>query len=112
MSLTHPVYADLSPARRQLVNLMRDLRYGQIRSVPVVDGEPVLDPLPPIVRSVRLVNVRNTPHRPTKGYRLKPHVIALFAEFDRLGTGQIETIKVQDGLPVHVQVAVEPQPAA
>jgi hypothetical protein len=112
MSLTHPAYADLSPARRRLVTLMHSLRYGEIRAFAVVDGEPVLDPLPQIVRSVQLSRPSGTSHRPSQGYRLKPHVVGLFAEFDRLGSGMIESLKIQDGLPVHVQVALEPQPAA
>jgi hypothetical protein len=110
MSQTHARYGDLSPARRRLADLIHHLRYGQIRCVRVVAGDPVLDPPPVIVRSLSLGAPSRIRHPPGHDTRLKPHLVALFAECDRLGTGQIEVIKVQDGLPAHAQVAVEVPP--
>lgn len=110
MSLTHPTIEDLSPARQRLVAIMRDLRYGQIRDLRVVDGEPVFEPAPRLIRAVQLCGGNSLLHRGGPGHRIKPHILELMDEFDALGTGLVDTIKVQDGLPVHIQVALEPQP--
>jgi hypothetical protein len=107
MSLTHPTIDDLSPARQRLVAIMRDLRYGQIRDLRVVDGEPVFEPAPRLIRAVQLCGGSSLLHRASPGHRIKSHILELLDEFDALGTGLVDTIKVQDGLPVHVQVAIE-----
>jgi hypothetical protein len=112
MSHTHPTIDDLSPARQRLVALMRDLGYGQIRDLRIEHGEPIFDPPPCVVRAVQVGAGRVRLPRGGPGYRLKPHILDLFDEFDALGTGVIEAIKVQDGLPVHLQVAINDPTAA
>ena len=110
MSLTHPTSTGLSPARRRLIAIMRDLRFGQIRDLHIVAGDPVFYPAPRLVRAVQL----GAADHPRGGHaqRITPHIVELLNEFDALGSGLIEVIKVQDGLPIHVQVAVEDLPAA
>ena len=112
MSRSHPTTHDLSPARQRLIALMRELRYGQIRDLRIAAGEPVFAPAPRVVRAVQVGGGRVVPPRGGPGHRLKPHILDLLDEFDALGTGVIETIKVQDGLPVHVQVAIVDPTAA
>jgi hypothetical protein len=112
MSHTHPTIDDLSPARQRLTALMRDLGYGQIRDLRLEHGEPIFDPATCVVRAVQVGSGRVLPPRGGPGHRLKPHILDLFDEFDALGTGVIETIKIQDGLPVHMQVAIRDPTAA
>lgn len=99
-------FDDLSPARQRLALLLRDLRFGQVRDLTVVAGEPVFDPPPHLVRHRQLGAVDRVLPPLGPQTRLKPHLEALCAELDDLGSGIIETIKVQDGLPVHLQVAL------
>ncbi len=112
MTITHRTFGDLSPACLRLVAWMQSLCYGQIRNLRVVDGEPVFTPPPQLVRSVQLCGADGNPHRLRPDIRLKPHVVQLLDELEALGTGTVEVIKIQDGLPVHIQVALEELPTA
>lgn len=106
MTMTHPISDDLSPARQHLIAIMRELRYGQIHDLTIEAGEPVLDPLPRLVRAVQICGQGRVLRRGGPCSRLKPHLLELFDEFDALGTGVIDIIKIQDGLPVHLQVEI------
>lgn len=96
----------LSPARRALIDLMCETYYGSIRKLMVTDGEPVLKPAPRVVRDVRLGQRKAKPAtaRPEE-FRLKTQVVELFEQLDALGTGVIERIDIQAGLPFRIRVA-------
>ncbi len=97
----------LSPARKRLVELLQRLNFGRIEGLQVRGGEPVLDPLPRIVREVKLAAAENGP-RPeadNRDFLLKAQVVDLFGELDRLGTGTIELLEVKHGLPFRLFVA-------
>lgn len=46
-------YKSLSPKRRLLLDLIRSVRFGEIQDLKIRTGEPVLHPLPRMIRTVR-----------------------------------------------------------
>jgi hypothetical protein len=96
----------LSPARRRLVELMQELNFGRIERLRVHDGEPVLDPAPAVLRDV-VFGKSNTPNpaRAKDDFTLKEQVAELFDLFDRERSVTVESLVVQNGLPVRMTVA-------
>lgn len=97
--------SSLSPARRRLVELMQDLNFGRIERLEVLDGQPVFDPPPRIVREIKF-GAQNGP-RPEATLRdfvLKAQFVEFFAWLDTLGDGVIERLEVQHGLPFRIVV--------
>jgi hypothetical protein len=58
------------------------------------------------VRAVQICGQGRVLRRGGPCSQLKPHLLELFDEFDAIGTGVIEVIKIQDGLPVHLQIEI------
>ena len=96
----------LSPARQQLVELMQEVNFGRIEALPVLEGEPVLEPPPRVLRDF-LFGKSNAPHtaRTRDDFALKEQVIELFDLFDRERSITVESLVVQNGLPVRMTVA-------
>ncbi|MBK8482311.1 MAG: hypothetical protein IPL40_14300 [Proteobacteria bacterium] len=96
----------LSPARQQLVVLMQEVNFGRIEGLPVIEGEPVLEPPPRVLRDF-LLGKTNAPHaaRSRDDFALKEQVIELFDLFDRERSVTVESLVVQNGLPVRMTVA-------
>jgi hypothetical protein len=95
----------LSPSRKTLVQLMQHINFGTIENLAIRNGEPVLDPLPRVIRDVKFRG-QNGPRHETdlKDFALKGEVRALFEHLDRLGNGTIERLEVQHGLPFRMQL--------
>ena len=95
-----PNIQDLSPARKQLLALMIEIRFGRIENLHIRDGEPVLDPLPRVLRSVRFGHVaeRNA-WQAAENFVPKKQVIELFEQFDQLRDGTIARLDLKGGLP-------------
>lgn len=103
---TNRTKQSLSPARRRLVELMQELNFGHIDGLQVEQGEPVLKPEPNILRDV-VFGKENAPN-PARGkedFTLKNQHVELFALFDRERSVTIESLVVQNGLPVRMTVA-------
>lgn len=97
--------ASLSPARRRLLELFQQVNFGRVEQLPVVNGEPQLDPPPRVVREIKFGG-ENGP-RPELGasdFVLKSQVVELFRCFDQLGNGTIDAIEVKHGLPFRMIV--------
>jgi hypothetical protein len=98
--------AALSPARRQLVEMMQGINFGRIEALAVRGGDPILDPPPRVVREVKFGG-ENGP-RPEVGiadFFLKAPVVELFEHLDRLGSGTIAVLEVKHGLPFRMLIA-------
>jgi hypothetical protein len=101
--------SELPPGRRVLVRLMRDRGFGTILRLHVRDREPVLDPAPEVVREVKLGATRE--ERPGGGeqdFTLKAQVVDLFEQLDALGSGSIESLEIQNGLPFRLRLRSRP----
>lgn len=105
---TNRTKQSLSPARRRLVELMQELNFGRIEGLYVRDGEPVLEHTPNVLRDVVFgkVNAPN-PARAKDDFALKEQLNELFDLFDRERSVTIESLVVQNGLPVRMTVANE-----
>jgi len=92
--------SELSPERRRLVEKMQRLNFGRIEGLPVRGGEPVLDPAPRVIRSVKLGGDNGPRHEATKDdFPIKAEVIELFNILVQIGDGVVESIDVRHGLP-------------
>lgn len=95
----------LSPARKQLVELMQSLNFGCLERLAVVDGQPTFDPPPRVVREIKF-GARNgvRPEAALQDFVLKSQLVELFAWLDQVGVGVIERLEVQHGLPFRMVV--------
>jgi len=95
----------LSESRRILVQMMQQVAYGRIEQVLVVNGEPLLNPPPRMVREIKFAaNNGPRPESVKNDFVLKAQVVDLFAQMEALGNGMIRTIEVQRGLPFRMTV--------
>ena len=91
----------LSPARQRLVALLQDVRFGQIQDLLVRRGEPVFDPTPRVLRSIRLGQAADEPTERSSGNcLLRAEVIDMLAQLSELRDGIIRRIDVKHGLPI------------
>jgi hypothetical protein len=98
----------LSPARQHLIALLNDVQFGRIQALVIRDGEPVFDPPPAIVRTLKLGGAGN-PHPLVGDPAQRPAFAELFAHFTRIGNGVIHKIQVADGLPLLAEVEEHPR---
>lgn len=100
-----PETALLSPARRLLVGLMREIRYGRIEGLLVQRGEPVFEPPPRVIRAVKLAGGDEPAIGEEAGDgALKAQVHRLLRQLDAMGSGRIECLEVQGGLPFRLTI--------
>jgi hypothetical protein len=95
----------LSPSQKRLVELMGKLHFGRLESLHVRRGEPVFDP-PPRVISTLKVGGRNEP-RPeasSDDFLLKSAVVELLAHLQRLGEGVVDRIQIANGVPLLLEI--------
>lgn len=91
----------LSPQRRRLLRLMQRLHFGTIHDLQVRAREPVLDPLPRVVR--RCKNGGLNQHRSkanAEDFALKREWVEFFACLDEIGDGAVLLVEVAHGLPI------------
>lgn len=106
MTVPNRTKQSLSPARRRLVELMQEVNFGRIEGLYVRDGEPVLEHTPNVRRDIVFgkVNAPN-PARGRDDFALKDQIVELFDLFDRERSVTVESLVVQNGLPVRMTVA-------
>jgi hypothetical protein len=98
--------AALSPARRRLVELLQQLNFGRVEGLSVLDGDPVFDPPPRVVREVKFGGENGPrPEAAAPDFPLKSQVVELFRHFDEIGDGTIDVLEVKHGLPFRMVVA-------
>jgi hypothetical protein len=101
--------SDLSPARRQLVELFQELNFGRVEGLVVRAGEPVLHPRPRAVREVKFQADNDPrPERAAPDFLLKAQQLELMDLLDRVRDGTIESIESRHGLPFRAAVAEPP----
>lgn len=97
--------SNVSSSRQELIQLMQRLNFGTIQGLQIVDGDPVLTPLPRVVQFVKFKGENNArPELHSKDFVLKDEVNELFSYFNELNTGTIETIDVKHGLPFTMNI--------
>ena len=95
----------LPPARKRMVELMQEINFGRIEGLRVLDGEPMFDPPPKVVRKIKMGG-ENGPRRDDGkwDFLLKDKVREFFDHLASLGTGTISRIEVQSGLPFSMEI--------
>jgi len=96
---------DLRPSERRFLNAIRELGHGRFESLPIRDGELVLDPWPSTLRSVKFGNP--TPNRPLSlpaDFELKDRIAEFFAYVRTIEAGVIRVLEVRGGLPFCMDV--------
>lgn len=99
-------YASLSPARKRLADVLRDLEFGRVEGLAIAGGEPQFDPpnpLPTIVRTIRLPAETESPEPRAPNFPLKQQMLDLFLHFDRHQAGMIRRLECRYGLPCLVE---------
>ena len=92
--------SDLTPARKRLIELAQRVNFGRIENLCVREGEPVFDPPPRVIRSVKLGGDNGLRREASKeDFSIKAKVIELFDILDQIGNGVIERIDIAEGLP-------------
>ncbi len=98
--------SSLSLARRRLVELFRQVYFGKVEGLVVRDGDPVLSPLPRVIREIKLGGENGPRSEGNLGdFLLKSQIVELFALFDQFQDGVIEVLEIKHGLPFRVMVA-------
>lgn len=100
----------LSPARRQLLELMQRHNFCRIENLEVRGGEPVFEPAPRVTQEIKL-GAENGPRPELEkdDFLLRAPIIELFEHLERLRHGRIAVIEVRHGLPYRLIVE---QPAS
>lgn len=90
-------------AEQRLELLMQAINFGEILRLHVVDGQPVFEPRPEVIRFVRL-GAENGPRKEMGRTEsaLKRPVLELLEEMRRLGNGCISRIVIKHGLPTDI----------
>lgn len=84
---------------------MQKIGFGSIEDLIVVDGEPLLDPRPRIIRVIKLREFASAePRNIPADYILKVQTVQLLACIGEIGNGTIRRIEVQGGLPFKIEV--------
>lgn len=97
--------SSLSPSQQKLLTEMQRINYGRIEGLPVRRGEPVMDPLPCIIREIKFSGENGPrPESAKADFALKVQVRELFAQLEALGDGVIPCIEIQRGLPFRMTV--------
>ena len=105
--MSHPVMkSSLSLQRRHLLELGQQVFFGRVEGLPVRDAQPVLEPMPRVVREHRFPGENKPRPEWTKDeFALKTQWIELFQLFDEMRDGIIDVLEFKHGLPFRVFAA-------
>ena len=100
-----PAKSCLSDAQVRLIELMQRINFGRIFDLKVRRGQPVMDPLPRVIRDIKFGgDNKPRPEAAKTDFALKAQVRELFAELEAMGDGVIPCIEIQRGLPFRMAV--------
>jgi hypothetical protein len=97
-------YASLSPGRKRLTDVLRQLQFGRIANLSIAGGEPQWNPAPTIVQTIKLP-VEAGAVDPLEGDSLlKKALVDLFRCFDRRQNAVVSRLECRFGLPCLVEI--------
>jgi hypothetical protein len=92
--------SDISQARQVLVRLFQAVNHGRVEGLEVRRSEPVLDPLPMILKDVKLDKTEEPRFELILGdFILSGEVSRMLDIFDKMNCGVIRLIEVREGIP-------------
>ncbi len=96
---------NLSQSRQQLLKLIKEIQFGRIENLSITAGEPVFNSSIRVIRQVLLGKKLDCREKTiNSSLELKAQVIEMFSYFDQLQKGIIPLLKIQDGLPLLLQL--------
>jgi hypothetical protein len=97
--------SSLTTAQARFVRLMQRMNFGRIECLAVRRGQPVMSPLPRVLREVKFGGDNGPRPEITKDdFELKVQVRELFAQMEAMGDGTIRSLEVRHGLPFRMTV--------
>jgi hypothetical protein len=95
----------LPRARQRLVELLGNVHFGRIEQLHVRDGEPVFEPPPRVVRTLKISgNNHPRPQAEAQDFVLKSAVLEMLGHLGRMGDGVVDRIEIAHGLPLLLEV--------
>jgi hypothetical protein len=95
----------LPEPRKRLIEVLQTLNFGRIEDLLIRDGNPVLDPMPRIVREHKFAGENGArPELDARDFVLKAQVVDLFRLLDDIRDGTIAMLTVKHGLPFHAEL--------
>ena len=105
--MSRPVrYSSLTPARRRLVALVRQLQFGRIENLVIAGGDPDWSESPRVVCEEKLGAAAVPVSPAADDFELKAQWADLFRRFDLMAEGVVERLDVQNALPFRVAYTV------
>jgi hypothetical protein len=97
--------ADLSPARQALVRICQTINHGSIEDLEVRRSEPIFDPVPVVVKVVKLdVDEEPRPELALSDFVVSAEVVRLMRLLDKMDSGSIRHIEIRAGVPRRILV--------
>jgi hypothetical protein len=97
----------LSPARQALVCLLHDISFGRLEDLSVRCGEPILQPPPRVIRTVRFgasEDAGTTPSVQTLAQR--PAILRLMSMLSRMQNGCIARLEIRNAQPAFMEIVI------
>jgi hypothetical protein len=96
----------ISPARRQLLEILQTLNFGRIERLEVRSCEPVLDPRPYRIREYKFAGENGPrPEATLQDFVLKEQHLDLLRLLDDIRNGTILVLTCKHGLPFFAEVS-------
>jgi hypothetical protein len=100
---------DLLPSEYRFVTAMQQIGFGSFESVPIQNGEMVLDPWPTTVEAVKFASEDlSTEKTPSGEFQLKRQVIEFLEYVRSTDAGEIRCLVIRHGLPHGMEVVHRP----
>jgi hypothetical protein len=97
--------SEISLARQVLVRLCQFVNYGSIEDVAIREAEPLSDPVPVIVRNLKLgVDEPPRPELTLADFALNDRIIRMLTTLDAIQSGTIRKMEVTAGIPQRISV--------
>jgi hypothetical protein len=96
----------LSPARQALVRFCQTINHGCIESLEVRNSEPIFDPMPVMLKDVKLDSDEGArPELSLSDFVLSDEVMRLMSLLDKMKYGTLRRVEVRGGVPRRIQMA-------
>jgi hypothetical protein len=93
-------FSQVSQPRQALIRLCQAINHGRIEDLKVEGSEPIFDPLPLILRDVKLDSDEGLrPELALADFVVSDEVLRLMRQLDELEFGTVRRVEVRAGIP-------------
>ena len=103
-SKTNMTYSSLAPEDRNILSLMKTIDYGRLEHLVIQEGHIARTKESRIVQSIRF-DAKNATRKSDDDFLLTEKQTKFLDDVRRLGNAIINTIQIQAGLPVSMEIA-------